>query len=87
MEIKINIDEEYITELVSQEIAKRIVADRDYIGREAQYGVRNGVDKAIQKYIYKEKDDIIDRVIERASVEIVKKGMPKLLEKLGGDYK
>lgn len=83
MKIEIEVDENYITELVSQEIAKRIVAERGYENREAKYGIRDGVDKAIKQYIYKEKDKIIDRVVERASVEIVKKGLPKLLERLG----
>lgn len=83
MEIKINIDENYITELVSQEIAKRIVAERGYENREARIGIRGGVDKAIKQYIYSKKDEVIDRVVERATVEIVKKGLPKLLDRLG----
>jgi len=33
--------------------------------------------------IYKEKEKIINRVVERATIEIVKKGLPKLLESLG----
>lgn len=81
MKIEIEIDESYIAELVSQEIAKRIVAERGYESREAKIGIRNGVDKAIKQYIYSKKDEVIDRVVERATVEIVKKGLPKLLEK------
>jgi hypothetical protein len=34
MKIEIEIDEKYIAELVSQEIAKRIVAERGYESRE-----------------------------------------------------
>lgn len=83
MEIKINIDEEFIEELVEKEIAKRIVAERGYESREAKIGIRNGVDKAIKQYIYSKKDEVIDRVVERATAEIVKKGLPKLLERLG----
>lgn len=85
MEIKINIDEQYITELVSQEIANRIVNERTYENREARIGARIGVDKAVKEYIYSKKDEIINKVIERASREIVKKGLPELLEKLGRD--
>jgi len=85
MEIKINIDEQYIAELVSQEIANRIVNERTYENREAKVGVRIGVDKAVKEYIYSKKDKIIDKVIERASREIVKKGLPKLLENLERD--
>jgi len=82
MQIKIEIDENYIAELVSQEIAKRIVSEHGYENREARIGIREGVDKAIKQYIYSKKDTVIDRVVERASVEIVKKGMPKLLESI-----
>lgn len=85
MEIKINIDEQYIRELVAQEIAKRIVNERTYENREAKIGVRIGVDKAVKNYIYSRKEEIIEKVIERASSEIVKKGLPKLLENLGRD--
>jgi hypothetical protein len=81
MKIEIEIDESYITELASQEIAKRIVAEYGYESREARMGIRDGVDKAIKQYIYTKKDQIIDRVIDRASVEIVKKGLPKLIER------
>lgn len=81
MQIKINIDEEQVSELVTAEIVKRIMLDHDYIGREAKYGVRSGIDKAVQKYIYSEKDAIIEKVVKRASIEIVKKSMPKIIEK------
>lgn len=39
MTIKIEIDEKYISELVSQEIAKRIVAEHGYENREARIGI------------------------------------------------
>lgn len=87
MEIKIKIDEGYIAELVSREIASRIVAERGYENREAKIGIRNGVDKAIQKYIYTRKDDVIERVVERATTEIVKKGLPKLFEEISKQVK
>ena len=87
MEITIKIDEKHIAELVSQEIAMRIVAEHGYENREARIGIREGVDKAIKQYIYSKKEVIIDRVVERASVEIVRKGLPKLLESLGKEIK
>jgi hypothetical protein len=81
VKLEIEIDEAYIAELVSQEIARRIVETYRYENHEAMSGIRDGVDKAIRQYIYSKKDIIIDRVVERATVEIVKKGLPKLLEK------
>ena len=82
MEFKITIDEEIIKELVSQEIARQVLSGSNYADRTAKYGVREGIDKAVKAYIYKEKDNIIERVVERASVEIVKKGMPKFIDKM-----
>jgi len=82
MKIEIEIDNDYITELVSQEIARRIVAERTYENREAKKGIRNGVDKAIKQYIYSEKENIIERVIQRASIEVSKKGLTKLIDRL-----
>ncbi len=83
MKIEIEVDEAYISELVSKEIARKIVAEHNYENREARIGIRDGVDKAIKQYIYAKKDAVIERVVDRASVEIVKKGLPKLLERLG----
>ena len=82
MKIEIEIDENYITELVSQEIAKRLVTECCYENRETRIGIREGVDKAIKQYIYMKKDEVIDKVVERATTEIVKKGLPKLLDRL-----
>jgi len=81
LKLEIEIDEGYIAELVSKEIARRIVETHGYEAREAKMGIRDGVDKAIRQYIYSKKDAIIDRVVERSTVEIVKKGLPRLLEK------
>ena len=83
MKIEIEIDESYISELVSQEIARRIVTEHYYESREAIIGIRDGVNKAIRQYIYTRKNEVIERVVDKAAVEIVKKGLPKLLERLG----
>lgn len=49
--------------------------------------VGDEISSAVKDIIYSRKDEIIDKVISRASTEIVKKGMPKLLDKVmkGGD--
>jgi len=82
MKLEIEIDENYIAEMVSQKIAERIVTEYKYENREAKIGVRDGVEKAVKQYVYSEKDSIIERVVDRASVEIVRKGMSKLLDRL-----
>jgi len=81
LKLEIEIDEAYIAELVSQEIARRILETHGYENSEAKYGIREGVSKAIKQYIYSKKDAIIDKVVDRATVEIVRKGLPKLIEK------
>ena len=68
MKLEIEIDEAYIAELVSQEIARRIVETHGYENREARIGIRDGVDKAIKQYIYSKKDAIIYRVVDRETV-------------------
>ena len=39
---------------------------------------------AVKDLVYSHKDEIIDKVVERATKEIVKKGLPKLMEMVGG---
>ena len=38
---------------------------------------------AVKDLVYSNKDEIIDKVVDRAVKEIVRKGLPKLLEKGG----
>ena len=83
MKLEINISNERIVELVEQAIVDNIVDGRHWENIEARHGVRSGMDKAVKEYIYANKDNIIERVVERASIEIVKKGLPKLIENLG----
>lgn len=80
MNFSIEIDEKRITELVEKEIAKKIVNEYGYVNQESQFGIRKGIEKAVKEYIYSVKDEVIEKTIERASREITKKGLPKLLE-------
>ena len=73
MKIEINIPDERIVELVEQAIVENMMDGRRWENNEARHGVRSGMDKAVKEYIYVNKDKIIDRVVERASIEIVKK--------------
>ena len=83
MKIEINIPDERIIELVEQAIVENMTDGRRWENNEARHGVRSGMDKAVKDYIYVNKDKIIERVVERASIEIVKKGLPKLIENIG----
>lgn len=83
MKMEIEISEENISGLIEEMIARQFIEGRGGEYREARYGVRDGIDKAVKNYIYSEKENIIERVVERATREIVKKGLPKLLEGIG----
>ena len=39
---------------------------------------------AVKDLVYSHKDEIIDKVVDRATKEIVRKGLPKLMEMVGG---
>lgn len=39
------------------------------------------ISQAVKELIYANKEEIIKRVVKKASIEIVKKGLPKLLSK------
>lgn len=39
--------------------------------------------ETIRDLIYAHKDEILEKVIDRASKELVKKGLPKLIERMG----
>lgn len=67
--------------MVEEMIAKEIFENHRGLGRDARFGVSSGMEKAVKDYIYSRKEDIIERVIDRATKEIVRKGVPKLLEK------
>lgn len=82
MKLQIEIDENEIAEMVKEKIVQQIMTNQNYQGRSAKFGVRDGIDKGVKQYIYSNKEEIIERVVDRASKEIVRKGLPKLLEGL-----
>lgn len=75
----IEVDEEKITEQINgilNTILKSELNRRCSDSNEA-------ISLAIKDLIYSHKEEIIDKVVDRASREIVKKGLPKLMAKLG----
>ena len=77
----ISIDDEKITEQVNgiiKEIFKREIKNKfGETGRE--------ITQAVKDVVYSHKDEIIEKVVDRATKEIVRKGLPKLLEKVGAE--
>lgn len=82
-EIAITVNDAEIADMVTKMIARDIAAQYTAESRDTKYGIRKGVESAIKDYIYANKDAIIDRCVARASAELVRKGLPKLIERMG----
>ncbi len=76
MEIKININEKELEEMIMTFIARETVNRSSF-----RYDLKNAIGEAVKKYIYSEKDQIIEKVVDRASKELVRKGLPELIER------
>ena len=44
-------------------------------------GTGHEISVAVKEIVYSHKDEIIEKVVDRATKEIVRKGLPKLLER------
>lgn len=77
MEIKVTIDEKELEELITLNLVKQVLNKYEY-----RYELKDAIGKGIKEHIYANKDQITEKVIERATKEIVKKGLPKFIEKL-----
>ena len=84
-EITITVDEDELTRVVTEQIADAMRNKYSSESRDTKYGIRKGVESAVKAYIYASKDEIIDRCVARASAELVRKGLPKLIERMGND--
>lgn len=76
----LSIDDEAVSEQI-RDILNQI------INRElrTQLHVSNGVVAgAVKEIVYSRKDEIVNKVVERATREIVKKGLPEFLVRLEG---
>ena len=84
MEVKIEIDDVELREMVMARatdlIAKEMVNRYDELSNRG--GVKTGIEKGIKEAIYKHKDEIIEKCVNRASAEIVRKAVPKLLDRV-----
>lgn len=83
MQITINIDDSEIERIAIEKITDAIAENyhkRSY-GEESR-GRREAVQKCVKEIIYSDKENLINRCVEQASRELVKKGLPKLIERL-----
>ena len=75
----IEVDDKSITDQINGII--NTVFKREITSKYGETG--HEISKAVKDIVYSHKDEIIDKVIDRAVTEIVKKGLPKLLEMVG----
>lgn len=74
----INIDDDAIKKQINHILNSIFLEEID--GRYS--GVGPVIRDAVKDLVYSHKDEIIDKVVDRATREIVKKGLPKLLDRL-----
>ena len=77
---------QYLISIDDDAIKKQIIHILNRILLEEMDGRCSGVGPvirdAVKDLVYSHKDEIIDKVVDRATREIVKKGLPKLLDRL-----
>ena len=76
----IEVDENVITEQISRIL--NTVLKQELQSRYSDTG--REISAAVKEMIYANKDRIIEMVVDRASAEIVRKGLPRLMEKMIG---
>lgn len=77
MELKIVIDDIKLIESISSQAINEVLNSRDVYNQ-----IRHSVPIAIKEVVYSRKDEIINECIKRATAEIVRKGVPKFIEKM-----
>ena len=75
----IEIDDKSVTDQINGII--NAIFKREITSKYGETG--HEISKAVKDIVYSHKDEIIDKVVDRAVKEIVRKGLPKLLEKGG----
>jgi hypothetical protein len=81
-DILITVNENDIAKLVAEKIASSMAHQYSADATDAKWGVRKGVEAAVKDYIYSHKEEIIEKCVARASAELERKGLPKLLERM-----
>lgn len=78
LDINISFDDEKLREAIS----RTLMLDINTAIRHESTFTRGIISAFIKEMLYAKKDEIIEMVVERASSEMVRKGMPKLLERI-----
>ena len=73
----IEIDDKSVTDQINGII--NAVFKREINNKYGETGRK--ISRAVKDIVYSHKDEIIDKVVDRATKEIVRKGLPRLLER------
>lgn len=76
MKITVEIDDNELEQRVIELIA------REAASRAFQYSERKGIEKAVKAVLDGRKDEIVEKAVNRAAESLVRKGLPKLIEKM-----
>ena len=76
MKVTIEIDEDELQKAIIDMVAKECA--RANFKRD-EY---KGIEKAVKEVIYSQKEELLSRCVDKASAELTRKALPKLLEKL-----
>lgn len=76
IEVDENAIKEQITRILNAVLKQELQSRYSDTGRE--------ISAAVKELIYDNKDRIIEMVVDRASAEIVRKGLPRLMDKMIG---
>ena len=76
MKVTIEIDEDELQKAIIDMVAKECA--RAYCKRDEC----KGIEKAVKEVIYSQKEELLSRCVDKASAELTRKALPKLLEKL-----
>ena len=77
----IEIDDEVINEQITRILDANV---KQYLHHICNFPNATMAD-AVKEIVYSHKEEIIETVVERATREITKKGLPKLLERYSGE--
>ena len=81
----IEIEDKALEEAVSFKVERLIQSiTEDELSEHHNRFVKNTRD-LIHDIVYAHKDEIVERVVQRASVEIVKKALPRFIERMNKD--
>lgn len=78
IKVTVELDEDEIKGKITEIIAKE--ARNSYTT--FRFEEKKAVEAAVKEVVYSQKDELIERCVDRASTELAKKALPKLLDKM-----